>query len=112
MLEEAEAGSCMPLSERDPFFFQGRTGFVEPAELLLVEVWVLRKGHHGSLDLHGLAGGEVADERCGLVVRDANAADAGIDADVQRDALLRFRRHVVERPAELLLDTAHDLARN
>src|SRR5260370_26233391 len=100
MLEEAEAGSCMPLSERDPFFFQGRTGFVEPAGLLLVEVWVLRKGHHGSLDLHGLAGGEVADELCGLVVRDANAADAGMDADLQQDRRLRFRRIVAEPRAD------------
>src|SRR6266568_483224 len=65
-----------------------------------------------SLDLHGLAGGEVADERCGLVVRDANAADAGIDADVQRDGLLRFRRNVVERWAERRVDHRYDAASN
>src|SRR6266702_3026638 len=52
------------------------------------------------------------DARCGLVVRDANAADAGIDADVQRDRLLRFRRNVVERWAERRVDHRYDAASN
>src|SRR6266702_3259340 len=38
--------------------------------------------------------------------------DTGIDADVQRDGLLRFRRNVVERWAERRVDHRYDAASN
>src|SRR5438874_9605228 len=85
MLKEAEAGGGVLFAEGDGFFFECGAGFVEAPELLFVEVGIFGEGHHGALDADGFAGGEIAHERGGLVIRHADTADAGVDADVERD---------------------------
>ena len=64
---------------------------LEAPQLLAVELEVLGERHHHALDPHALAAGEVADERVGLAVRHADAADAGVDADVDRERSCRRR---------------------
>src|SRR5207248_524544 len=88
MLKEAEAGGGVLFAEGDGFFFECGAGFVEAPELLFVEVGIFGEGHHGALDADGFAGGEIAHERGGLVIRHADTADAGVDADVERDGLV------------------------
>src|SRR5215510_9318297 len=90
MLKEAEAGGGVFFAESDAFFFEYRAGFAEAPELLFVEVGILGKGHHGARDAHGFAGGEIAHERGSLMIRHADAADARVNENVERERLLHF----------------------
>ena len=79
------------MAQSDAVFFESRASLVEAAKLFGVEGRVFGEGHHGTLDADGLAGGEIANEGWGFAVRDADAADAGVNADVERNRLLRLR---------------------
>jgi len=85
---------------------------VEAAELLPVEVGVFGEGHHGSLDLDRLAAAEIANERSGQIVGHADAADAGVDADVEWNGFLGFGGDLIERWAQRRVDHGHDGAGN
>ena len=110
MLEEAEAGCGVLLSEGDAFFLERSTGVLEAVELLFVKLGVLSEGHHRSPDLDRLAAGEIADERGGQVVRHTDAADAGVNAEVDWDGHLRFAGDLVQRGAQRRVDHGHDAA--
>ena len=77
-------------------------------KLLFVEIGVFGKSHHRSLDLDGLAGGEIANQWHGVSIRHANAANAGVNADVERDGLLRFGGDLVQCEAQRRVDHGHD----
>ena len=83
---------------------------MEAAELLLVEVGVFGEGHHSALNADGLAGSQITDERSCLVVGHADSADAGVNADMEGDAFLRFGRDLVEGRTKRRVDHGHDAA--
>src|SRR5215472_15145148 len=62
----------------------------------MVEVGIFGEGHHGALDAYGFPRGEIADERSRLKIGHADAADAGVDANMERDGLLRFGGDLVQ----------------
>src|SRR5438552_311057 len=68
MLEKTEAGSSVLSSKSDAFFFERSASFVEAVKLLFVEIEILGKSHHRSLDLDGLAAAEIANERCSVLI--------------------------------------------
>ena len=92
------------------FFFERGAGFGEAAELFFVEVGVLSESHHGALNLGRLAGGNVADERDGLVVRNTDPADPSVDADVQRHGPLKLGGDFVDGRAERSVNHRQNVA--
>ncbi len=110
VLEEAEAGSGVLFAEDEAVFFERGAGFVEAAELLSVEIGIFGEGHHGALDVRRFAGSEIANQRSRLVVRDADTADASVDADVDGNGLLGFGGDFVERGAKGRVKHGQDVA--
>src|SRR5256885_5710096 len=110
MLEKTEAGSSVLSSKSDAFFFERSASFVEAVKLLFVEIEILGKSHHRSLDLDGLAAAEIANERCSVLIGHADAADAGVNADVQWDGLLHFGGDLIQRGAQKGIDHGRDAA--
>src|SRR5438552_15952835 len=110
MLEKTEAGSSVLSSKSDAFFFKKSASFVEAAKLLFVETGVFGRSHHRSLNADGLAAGKIANERRGVTIGHADAADAGVDADVEGDGLLRFGGTLVQRGAQKGIDHGRDAA--
>src|SRR5690348_10587129 len=108
MLEKTEAGSGVLFPEGDAFLFKRSAGFVEATKLLFVEVGILGERHHRALDLNGLAAGEIANEGRGVSIGHANPADAGVNANVERDGLLRFGGDLVQRGAQRRVNHGHD----
>src|SRR5437667_8444429 len=106
MLEKTEAGSSVLSSKSDAFFFERSASFVEAAKLLFVEIGIFGKSHHRSMNADRLAAGKIANERCGVTIGHADAADAGIDADVEGDGLLRFGGTLVQRAPEKRMEQA------
>src|SRR5207248_7022385 len=111
MLEKTEAGSSVLSSKSDAFFFERSASFVEAAKLLFVEIGVFGKSHHRSLNADRLAAGKIANERRGVTIGHADAADAGVDADVEGDGLLRFGGTVVQRGAQKGIDHGSEVGR-
>src|SRR5256885_3158505 len=110
MLEKTEAGSSVLSSKSDAFFFERSASFVEAVKLLFVEIEILGKSHHRSLDLDGLAAAEIANERCSVLIGHADAADAGVNADVQWDGLLHFGGDLIQRGAKKGIAHGRDAA--
>ena len=110
VLEEAEAGGGVLFSKGDAFIFERRARFIEAAELLFVEVGIFGERHHGSLDADGFASGEIAHERSGLMIRHADAADAGVNTDMEGNGPLRFGGNFVESRTEGGVNHGKDVA--
>ena len=110
MLEKTETGSGVLFAEGDAFLFERGADFVEAAKLLSVEVGVLGERHHRALDLGGLAASEIANQELGVLIGHADAADAGVNADVQRYRFLQFGGDLVQRGAQRRVDHGHDAA--
>jgi len=110
MLEKTEAGSSVLSSKSDAFFFERSASFVEAAKLLFVEIGIFGKSHHRSMNADRLAAGKIANERRGVSIGHADAADAGVDADVEGDGLLRFGGTLVQRGAQKGIDHGRDAA--
>src|SRR5207249_10101438 len=89
MLEKTEAGSSVLSSKSDAFFFESSASFVEAAKLLFAEIGIFGKSHHRSMNADRLAAGKIANERRAVSIGHADAADAGVDADVEADGLVR-----------------------
>src|SRR5437879_12243758 len=110
MLEKAKAGSGVLFSEGNAFVFERGASFVEAAKLLFVKIGILGEGHHRSLDLDGLAAGEIANERCDVLIGHADTANAGVNTDVEWDGLLRFGGNLIQCGAQRRVNHRHDAA--
>ena len=110
MQKETGAGSGMLFAQGDAFFFERGAGFAEATNLFFIEVGIFGEGHHGALDADGLAGGKIAHERSGLMIRHADAADPRVHANMEPNGLLCFGGDFVERGTEGRVDHRKDVA--
>ena len=77
-----------------------------------VKLRVLRQRRLESLDLHRWATGQIADQYRSVADRHADAAHAGIQADVNRDRLTQLRSNPVEHIADRRVYHRRDVARD
>ena len=110
MLEERVARRGVAPAERDAARGELAGERVEALELLLIERLILGEGHHHAGEADVLARGQIADERRGLGVGHADAADAGVDADVDVERPRQRGGRLLELGADRRVDHRHDVA--
>ena len=98
-------------AERDGFRLHLGGQDLEALRLFAIKRRIFREGHHRARDGDALARGEIANQRVRLSERHADAADAGIDADVNRNRTAKPRRFAIERVADGRVDHRHDVSR-